>query len=68
MLLYVLTRIIEPTDSIDVFWFCENCNNKLDETTVRFDDPTDAAKTATDSMKSDAKLRTGSKCGEVLAI
>lgn len=48
-------------------WFCEGCGNKLYETTVRFNDPTDAVKLATDRIKADEKLRTCSECGQVLA-
>jgi len=49
-------------------WFCEKCNHKLYETSVRFDDPTDAVKKATDAIKADEKLRTCRKCGAVLAV
>jgi 3-hydroxyanthranilate 3,4-dioxygenase len=53
----------------DLFvWFCEQCGNRLYETTVRFDDPTDAVKLATDRMRSDRKLRTCARCGETLAV
>jgi len=55
-------------DEVDRFvWFCENCSARLYETTVRFDDPTDAVKKATDTIHSDVKLRTCRECGEVLA-
>ena len=52
----------------DLFvWFCERCGDKLYETSVRFDDPTDAVKIATDTIRSDIKLRTCRSCGEILA-
>lgn len=64
----VVERKRQP-DEQDLFvWFCEGCGNKLHETTVRFDDPTDAVKTATDAIRSDPKLRTCSMCGSVLAV
>jgi 3-hydroxyanthranilate 3,4-dioxygenase len=56
-------------EEVDLFvWFCEQCGNKLYETTVRFDDPTDAVKTATDQIRSDIQLRTCRQCGDVLAV
>jgi len=56
-------------DEVDRFvWFCENCRARLYEATVRFDDPTDAVKKATDTIRSDVKLRTCRECGEVLAV
>jgi 3-hydroxyanthranilate 3,4-dioxygenase len=55
-------------DEVDRFvWFCEKCANPLHETTVRFDDPSDAVKQATDRIRSDEKLRTCGQCGQVLA-
>lgn len=65
---FVVERKRQPQEMDRFVWFCENCSNKLYETTVRFDDPTDAVKKATDSMKSDPRLRTCSKCGEVLSL
>lgn len=54
---------------IDRFiWPCENCGSKLYETDVRFDDPGDAVKRATDSLKSDPKLATCKQCGEILDL
>lgn len=51
----------------DLFiWFCEKCNTKLYETTVEFNDPSEAVKIAYDSMKANEKLRTCSHCGYVL--
>jgi len=55
-------------DEVDRFvWFCEKCGSWLYEVTVRFNDPSDAVKTATDAFRSDPKLRTCRRCGEVLA-
>ncbi|HEY2986741.1 MAG TPA: 3-hydroxyanthranilate 3,4-dioxygenase [Candidatus Binatia bacterium] len=52
----------------DLFvWFCEKCGNKLYEVSLRFDDPTDAVKTATAKIRSDVQLRTCRECGDVLA-
>jgi 3-hydroxyanthranilate 3,4-dioxygenase len=56
-------------EEIDRFiWPCENCGNKLYETEVRFDDPGDAVRTATDSLKSDPSLTTCKSCGQVLEL
>ncbi len=64
---FVVERKRRP-DEQDLFvWFCEGCGEKLYEMRVRFDDPSDAVKTATDKIRSDAKLRTCGRCGEVLA-
>jgi len=63
----VLERKRRP-DEQDLFvWFCDGYGSKLYETTVRFDDPTDAVKMATDKTTSDTRLRTCSYCGDVLA-
>jgi len=48
-------------------WFCEKCNTKIYETVLQFNDPSEAVKTAYDSMKANEKLRTCSHCGYVLA-
>ncbi len=63
----VVERKRRPEEQDFFVWFCENCSAKLYETTVRFDDPTDAVKLATDRIRSDEKLRTCTQCGEVLA-
>ena len=56
-------------EEIDRFiWPCENCGNKLYETEVRFDDPGDAVKKATDSLKADPALATCKNCGTVLDL
>jgi 3-hydroxyanthranilate 3,4-dioxygenase len=54
---------------IDRFiWACEECGNKLYETEVRFDDPGDAVKKATDSLKADPALATCKNCGTALEL
>lgn len=63
----VVERKRHPGEQDKFVWFCEGCGNKLHETTVRFDDPTDAVKLATDRIRSDEKLRTCTQCGQVLA-
>ena len=56
-------------EEIDRFiWPCENCGNKLYETEVRFADPGDAVKKATDSLKADPGLATCNNCGTVLEV
>jgi 3-hydroxyanthranilate 3,4-dioxygenase len=56
-------------EEIDRFiWPCEKCGNKLYETEVRFDDPGDAVKKATDSLKADPALATCKNCGTVLEV
>ena len=56
---------------IDRFaWFCENCNNKLYEISSESDGPSNegnkALREALETLHSDQKLRTCSKCGDVL--
>ncbi len=56
-------------DEVDRFvWFCENCNTQLYETAVRFDDPSDAVKRASDQIRANEKLRTCMNCRQVLVI
>ncbi|HEY1371209.1 MAG TPA: 3-hydroxyanthranilate 3,4-dioxygenase [Candidatus Binatia bacterium] len=64
---FVVERKRRPEEKDIFVWFCEGCGEKLYDMTVRFDDPSDAVKTATDRIRSDAKLRTCGRCGEVLA-
>jgi 3-hydroxyanthranilate 3,4-dioxygenase len=59
-------RAKEEMDSF--VWPCENCASHLYETAVRFDDPTDAVKKATDTLKSDPALATCKACGAVLDL
>jgi 3-hydroxyanthranilate 3,4-dioxygenase len=63
----VVERRRQPYEVDRFVWFCEKCANPLYETTVRFDDPSDAVKNATDRITSDEKLRTCGQCGQVLA-
>ena len=65
---FVVERKRRPGEQDRFVWFCEGCNNKLYETSLRFDDPTDAVKKATDAIKADEKLRTCRGCGETLAV
>ena len=60
----VIERKRRPDEQDFFVWFCEGCNAKLYETTVRFDDPTDAVKLAIDRIRSDEKLRTCSHCSD----
>lgn len=63
----VVERKRHPDEQDFFVWFCEGCGTKLYEAVVRFNDPTDAVKKATDTIRSDVKLRTCRECGEVLA-
>jgi 3-hydroxyanthranilate 3,4-dioxygenase len=65
---FVVERKRRPHEQDRFIWVCERCNRWLYETSVRFDDPSDAVKRATDAMKADPKLATCSGCGEVLAL
>jgi 3-hydroxyanthranilate 3,4-dioxygenase len=49
-------------------WPCEKCGEKLYETEVRFDEPSDAVANATNRMRSDPALATCAKCGQVLGL
>ena len=61
---FVIERKRRPEEQDRFVWFCEKCGTKLYETTVRFDDPTDAVKRANDSMKANKEFRTCPRCGE----
>ena len=61
---FVIERKRRPEEQDRFVWFCEKCGTKLYETTVRFDDPTDAVKRANDSMKANKEFRTCPHCGE----
>ena len=63
---FVVERKRRPEERDLFVWFCERCGDKLYETSVRFDDPTDAVKIATHTIRSDIKLRTCRSCGEIL--
>jgi 3-hydroxyanthranilate 3,4-dioxygenase len=66
------TLVVEKTrgkEEIDRFiWPCEKCGHQLYETVVRFNDPGDAVKKATDSLKADPALATCKNCGTVLEV
>jgi len=56
-------------EEIDRFiWPCENGGNKLYETEIRFDDPGDAVKNATESLNANPALATCKNCGTVLEL
>jgi 3-hydroxyanthranilate 3,4-dioxygenase len=59
---FVIERRREKTESDRFIWACEQCGNNLYETTVRFDDPSDAVARATQAMQADPKLATCGKC------
>ncbi len=62
---FVIERKRRPDEQDRFVWYCEKCGTKLYETTVRFDDPTDAVKRANDSMKTNKEMRKCPRCGEV---
>jgi 3-hydroxyanthranilate 3,4-dioxygenase len=64
----VVERTRRPEEQDRFIWICEQCSNTLHETTVRFNDPSDAVGKATAAMKSDPKLATCNSCGTVLAL
>ncbi len=61
---FVIERKRRPDEQDRFVWYCEGCGTKLHETTVRFDDPSDAVKTANESMKSNKELSTCPRCGQ----
>ncbi|HEX9274054.1 MAG TPA: 3-hydroxyanthranilate 3,4-dioxygenase, partial [Candidatus Binatia bacterium] len=65
---FVVERTRRPEEQDRFVWICEECGNTLHETTVRFDEPSDAVATATAAMKADPKLATCTRCGEVLDL
>ncbi len=64
---FVIERKRSPEELDRFVWFCEKCNTQLYETTVRFDEPSDAVKQAYEAMKTEIKLRTCPQCGQILA-
>jgi len=62
---FVIERKRRPDEQDRFVWYCEKCGTKLYETTIRFNDPTDAVKRANDSMKTNKEMRTCPRCGEV---
>jgi len=65
---FVIERTRRPEEMDRFIWPCEKCGHRLYETAVRFDDPGDAVAQATNAMKSDPKLATCDRCGEVLEV
>ncbi len=61
---FVIERKRRPDEQDRFVWYCEGCGTKLYETTVRFDDPSDAVKTANESMKTNKEMLTCPRCGE----
>ena len=62
---FVIERKRRPDEQDRFVWYCDGCGTKLYETTVRFDDPTDAVKRANNSMKTNKEMRTCPRCGKV---
>jgi len=62
---FVIERKRRPDEQDRFVWYCEGCGTKLYETTVRFEDPSDAVKRANDSMKTNKEMRTCPRCGKV---
>ena len=65
---YVVERTRTPSEMDRFIWPCEKCGDNLYETKVRFDDPGEAVKNATDQLRSDPALATCKKCGQVLEL
>jgi 3-hydroxyanthranilate 3,4-dioxygenase len=65
---FVIERRREKTESDRFIWACERCGHNLYETTVRFDDPSDAVARATQAVQADSKLATCGNCGERLVL
>jgi 3-hydroxyanthranilate 3,4-dioxygenase len=65
---FVVERKRVATEIDRFIWSCEKCGNKLYETEVRFDDPGDAVKQATEALKSDPALATCNRCGAILDL
>lgn len=65
---FVVERKRHPGEQDKFVWFCEGCGTNLYEAVVRFNDPTDAVKKATDAIRSDIRLRTCRECSEVLSL
>jgi 3-hydroxyanthranilate 3,4-dioxygenase len=64
----VIERRREKSELDRFIWPCERCGNNLYETTVRFDDPSNAVARATQAMQADPKLATCGNCGERLVL
>lgn len=69
----VVERRRRPTDTEYWIWFCERCNNKLYETAPRVgvgprNAPNVAIQGGNNVLRADERLRTCTKCGEVIQI
>lgn len=60
---FVVERTRARAETDRFIWPCENCGTPLYEAEVRFDDPGEAVKNATDALRSDAALATCRQCG-----
>ncbi|MGH7846253.1 MAG: 3-hydroxyanthranilate 3,4-dioxygenase [Candidatus Binatia bacterium] len=61
----VIERRRRP-DEIDRFvWYCPECSNSIYETSIYFNDPSDAVRKAYEALRTDEKLRTCGHCGHV---
>lgn len=65
---FVIERKRAPEELDRFIWTCEECGNKLYETTVRLDDPSNAVADATRALREDPGLATCKRCGEVLSL
>ena len=65
---FVVERTRHSKEQDRFIWVCEACGNTLHETTVRFDEPSDAVATATAAMKADPKLATCGRCNAILTM
>lgn len=65
---FVVERKRSQAEMDRFIWPCEKCGSKLYETAVRFDDPGDAVKKATDSIRNAPALATCKECGQVLDL
>jgi 3-hydroxyanthranilate 3,4-dioxygenase len=65
---FVVERKRAPEELDRFIWPCEECGNKLDETTVRFDDPSNAVADATRALQADSGLATCERCQTRLVL
>lgn len=65
---YVVERKRGENELDRFIWPCESCGKNLFATEVRFDDPGDAVKNATDSLRADPASATCKNCGTLLEL
>jgi len=70
---FVVERRPRPDDEDYWIWFCERCNNKLYESSRRIgaapsNQPNTIVRDAASALRADEKLRTCTRCGDVLAL